>query len=81
MAIASAVGILLVCFFQVTGMFDNCFCSSTTFDKGRDSVTISTINYVVGSSVLRIWIGGLIGAFSTALLFGLSMYVSRPPRR
>lgn len=80
-AIASAVGIPLVCFFQVTGMFDNCFCRSTTFNKGRDSVMILTINYVAGPSPFRIWIGGLILAFSTALLFGFSMYVGKPARR
>ncbi|KAF9648209.1 hypothetical protein BDM02DRAFT_3261162 [Thelephora ganbajun] len=72
-AIASAVGILLVCFFQVTGAFNNCFCSSITFDKGKHSVA--------GPSTLRNWIGGLMVAFSTTILFGFSMYLGLPPRR
>jgi len=37
-AIISAVGVLLVCFFQISGGFNNCFCTSTTFDKGRGSL-------------------------------------------
>ena len=80
-AIISAVGVLLVCFFQISGGFNNCFCTSTTFDKGRGSVVFLTINYVIGTSTLRIWIGGLAMAFSTALLFGFSMYLATPPRR
>ena len=80
-AILSAMGILLVCFFQVTDAFNGCFCASTTFDKGVDSVVFRTINYIVGPSVPRIWIGGLVMAFSTALLFSFSMYLGTPPRR
>ena len=80
-AIASAMGILLVCFFQITGAFNSCFCSSITFDKGKHPVVVLKINYVVGSSILSIWIGGLAFAFSTVLLFGFSMYLGRPPSR
>jgi hypothetical protein len=80
-AIISAVGILLVCFFQITSTFNNCFCTSTTFDKGRHSVVFLTINYVIGPSTLRIWICGLVVAFSTSLLFGFSMYRRTPPRQ
>jgi len=80
-AIVSAVGVLLVCFFQISGGFNSCFCTSTTFDKGRGSVVFLTINYVIGASTLRIWIGGLAMAFSTAILFGFSMYLATPPRR
>ena len=80
-AILSAVGVLLVCFFQITGAFNNCFCTSTTFDKGRGSVVFISVNYVIGSNVLRVWMGGLAIAVSTAVLFGFSIYASRPPRR
>jgi len=80
-AMVSAMGILLVCFFQITGAFNSCFCSSITFDKGEHPVVILAINYVVSSNILRIWIGGLAFAFSTALLFGFSMYLGRPPSR
>ena len=80
-AVLSAMGILLVCFLQVTDAFNDCFCASTTFDKGRDSVVFQTINYVVGSRIPRIWGGALVMAFSTALLFGSSIYLAKPPRR
>jgi len=80
-AIISAVGVLLVCFFQISGGFNNCFCTSTTFDKGSGSVVFLTINYVIGASTLRIWIGGLAMAFSTALLFGFLMCLATLLRR
>ena len=80
-AILSAMGILLVCFFQITGAFNTCFCNSTTFDKGRGSVVFLTINYVITPAVFRVWIGGLVVAVSTAVLYGFSIYLSRPPRR
>ena len=80
-AIASAMGILLVCVFQTTGAFNNCFCTSTTFDRGTKSVWIPVINWVVGPTVIGVWIGGLAMAFSAASLFGFSMYLGTPPRR
>ena len=80
-AIISAIGILLVCIFQTTGAFNDCFCTSTTFDKGRGPVMIPTINWVMGPSVFGAWIGGSSMAFAAAALFGFSMYLSAPPRR
>jgi len=80
-AILSAMGILMVCFFQATGAFNTCFCASTTFDKGRNPVVFLTINYVLGPSISGVWIGGLVMAFSTAALFGFSIYLGTPPRR
>ena len=81
LACASGVGIMVVCFFQSSGVFTNCFCASTTFDKGLHDVVFLTINYVVGPGIVRVWIGGLILAFSTAVLFGFSLYLGTPPRR
>ena len=80
-AIISAIGILLVCFFQVTGAFDNCYCSSTTFDMGRRSVVFTGINFVADATTLWFWIGGLVAAFFVSVLFGFSMYMGLPPRR
>ena len=82
-AIISAIGILAVCFLGITGSFYNCFCSSTTFDKGRGPVLFSIVNYTIerSSSVAKVWIGGTVMALSIALLFGLSIYLSSPPRR
>ena len=81
-AIVSAIGILLVCFFQVTGAFDNCFCASTAFGRwGRQPVVFTGINFVPDSRTLSLWIGGLVAAFLTSILFGFSMYIGSPPRR
>jgi len=81
LAVASGIGILVVCFFQSAGAFNNCYCSSMTFDNGFHDVIFLTINYVVGPSLVHVWIGGLIMAFLTSLLFGVSIYLGTPPRR
>ena len=77
-AIVSAAGTLVACFLEITGAFDNCFCRSTTFDKGRDFVSYAA---KTTSSFARVWITGMVMAFSTAFLFGLSIYLSTPLRR
>ena len=81
LAFASGMGIMVVCFFQSSGAFTNCFCASTTFDKGVSEVVLFMINYTIGPSIVRVWIGGLVLAFSTAVLFGFSLYLATPPRR
>ena len=80
-ALASSIGILLVCFFQVMGSFDNCYCHSITFDQGRRSVVFTGITFVPDSTLNWLWISGLIGAFVAAILFGCSMYAALPSRR
>ena len=79
-AVISAIGILTVCFFQVAGLFDICWCSSTTFDRGRGPLIPHSM-YLLRSVMYPFWIGGLGMASSAALLFGFSLYVSAPPRR
>ena len=81
LAVASGIGILVVCFFQSAGTYNNCYCASMTFDNGFHDVVLLTINYVVGPSLIHVWAGGLILAFSTAVLFGISIYLGTPPRR
>lgn len=71
-AILSALEILLVCFFLTTGTFNSCFCTYATFDMGRDTVVLPAIDNIVAAS-FRFCIAGLTVAFSTALLFGLSI--------
>jgi hypothetical protein len=80
-AIVSGIGILLICFFDVMGLFNNCFCSSTTFDNGTGLVTFSSFNFVLDS--LTVWrqIGGFVIALAAAILFGISMYMGLPARR
>ena len=80
-AIASGIGILLVCFFQVMGLFDNCYCNSTTFDKGRGLVVFLGFDFVLDSRTVVLQISGLAVAFATAIFFGVSMYMGLPARR
>ena len=81
LASASGIGIMIFCFLQSSGALTNCFCASTTFDKGVSDVFFMAINYTIGPDIIRMWIGGLVLAFSTALLFGFSLYLGTPPRR
>ena len=80
-AIASAIGVLLMSFFDVTGVFASCFCKSATFDMGRRSIIYSGIPLMPDHRPVATWIGGLVMAFVTSTLFGFSMYVGLPPHR
>ena len=80
-AIVSAIGIVLACFFQVTEAFDNCYCTSTTFDKGRHFVVFTGITFDPDYKLIFLWITGQVVAFVVAILFGCSMYAGLPPRR
>ncbi|KAF9790972.1 hypothetical protein BJ322DRAFT_419122 [Thelephora terrestris] len=81
LAFASGIGIMIICSFQSSGVYDNCYCASTTFDRGVHDVVLLAINYTIGPGTIRAWIGGLVFAFSTAVLFGFSLYLGTPPRR
>ena len=81
LACASGVGIMIICSFQSSGVYDNCYCATTTFDKGVHDVLLFTVNYPIGAGTARVWIGGLGLAFSSAVLFGFSLYLGTPPRR
>jgi hypothetical protein len=81
LVVVSGVAIMVVCLFQSSGAFTNCYCASMTFDNGAHDVFFLMINYVIGPSVVKVWIGGLVLAFSTALMFGFSIYLGTPPRR
>ena len=81
LAVASGIAIMVVCLFQSSGAFTNCYCASVTFDNGVYDVFFLTINYIIGPTVVKAWIGGLVLAFSTAILFGFSIYLGTPPRR
>ena len=80
LAFASGIGIMVICSFQSSGVYDNCYCASTTFDRGVHDVAF-TINYTIGSGTISAWINGLVLAFSTAVLFGFSIYLGTPPCR
>ena len=81
-AIASGIGILVVCFFLVAGAFDNCYCNSTTLDRGRGIVMFyGIVGFTIDSRVLSLWFIGLAVPFVASIVFGFSMYVALPPRR
>ena len=80
-AIASAIGVLLICFFDVAGVFNSGFCKSATFDMGRRSIIFTGIPLMPDHRPVATWIGGLVMAFVTSTLFGFSMYVGLPPHR
>ena len=80
-AFISAIGIIIICSFHSSGVYNNCTCASTTFDKGVYDVVILAVDQVVGPETIRIWIYGLVAAFGTAGLFGFSIYAAAPKRR
>ena len=81
LAFTSGIGIVTICFFQSSGVFTNCFCASTTFNGGVSDVFFLMANYTIEPNIVRVWISGLVLAFSAAVLFGLSLYLGTPSRR
>ena len=80
-AIASGIGILVVCFFHVAGVLDNCYCRSTTLNMGRGPVTLYSMRQISDPRVLSLWFIGLAVPFVASIVFGFSMYMTLPPRR
>jgi len=81
LAVGAGIGILVVCFVQSAGAFNNCYCSSVTFDRGFHDVVLVYTDNVASPVLVHIWIGGLVLAFSAAVFFGISIYLGNPPRR
>jgi hypothetical protein len=81
LAFIAGVGIMVICFFQSSGLFATCFCASTTFDKGSHLVQLLRINLVISASTIKVWVAGLIMAFTSVGLFGFLIYLGTPPRR
>ena len=80
-AFLSGIGIIVICSFHSSGVYNNCTCASTTFDRGVYHVVILAVDEVAGPGTVRIWIYWMVAAFSAAGLFGLSMYLTNPRRR
>jgi hypothetical protein len=76
----AGLGILLISLVQPLGIFDNCWCSTMTFDRPAQAVAFMTGNFVSQWGVFRYWVGGLTMAFAIASLFGLSIYLGAPRR-
>ncbi|KAF9781138.1 hypothetical protein BJ322DRAFT_254518 [Thelephora terrestris] len=80
-AIVSGIGVLLLCFCEFVGLFDSCYCTSTAFDIGSVFVAFPGSAFLLDSSTVGLQVGGLAGAFLTAISFGFSMYLGLPARR
>ena len=81
LACTSGTGIMIICFFLSSGVYDNCYCATPVFNRGVYDVALVPITSTVGSGTIRAWIGAMILASSTVVLFGFSLYLGTPPRR
>lgn len=81
LAMMAGVGIMVISLIQPIGVFDNCWCSTKTFDRPQQPVQFMEGNFAAEWGVNRDWIGGLAMACATASIFGLSLYFGTPRRR
>ena len=81
LAMISGLGILVISLIQPLGVFNNCWCSTRTFDRPGQFVAFMTGDFALEWGVFKVWVGGLVMAFTTASLFGLSIYLCTPRRR
>ena len=81
LAMVSGLGIVVVSFIQPLGVFDNCWCSTTTLDRPGQLVAFLTGDFGLEWGIIKVWIGCLVLAFSTALLFGFSIFLGTPRSR
>ena len=77
-AVMNGVGILLSCIMQFTGVYDNCFCSSTIFGGNPNGLVWFIEEDVTGSEVYKYWVGGIIMAFWVSGLYTFVLYVATP---
>ena len=77
-AIMNGLGILIACWMQFGGLYDNCFCSSTIFGGNPDGLVKFTGPDIKGSEVYGYWIGGTILAFLTSGLYAFAIYLATP---
>lgn len=77
-AIANAFMILASCIAQFAGVYDNCFCSSTTFVGHSSRVVAFTPSHVQGSQVYWYWIGGTVIAFGVSGFYSFAIYIATP---
>ena len=78
LALIAGLGILVISLIQPLGMFDNCWCSTRTFDRPAQAVAFMTGNFISQWGVFKYWVGGLAMAFATTSIFGLSIYFGTP---
>lgn len=81
LAMISGVGILVISLIQPLGVFNNCWCSTRTFDRPGQFIAFMTGDFALEWGVFKVWVGGLVMAFTTASLFGFSLYLGTPRGR
>ena len=81
LAVLAGLGILVVSFIQPLAVFDNCWCSTTTLNIPGQLVVFYTDNYALEWGIVKVWVGCLVMAFLTSLLFGFSIYLGTPRGR
>ena len=81
LGVISGLEILIISLIQPLGILNNCRCSTTTLDRSGQFVEFMTGNYVLEWGILKVWVGGLVMAFSAATLFGFSIYFGTPRGR
>ena len=77
-AIMNGFGILLSCLMLFAGVYDNCFCTSTTFVGDTNRLVSFIEKDIKGSEVYRYWIGGIVMAFGMSGLYTFAIYVATP---
>ena len=73
--------IIIVCFLQSSGIYDNCYCTSVIFGKGNHDVVILAVANVIKPRTIKVWIGGLVMVFAAAGVYRFSLYFMAPSRR
>jgi len=66
LAVISGLRILVISLIQPLGVFNNCWCSTRTLDRPGQFVAFMVGNFALEWGVFKVWVGGLIMAFTTA---------------
>ena len=79
-AIINGFGILASCIAQFAGVYDNCFCSSTTFVGNSNRVVAfpPSPSDIMQSEVYWYWIGGTVIAFGASGFYSFAIYIATP---
>ena len=79
LGIISGLGIIAACLMQLSGGYDNCFCSSTIFGGSPNGVvSFLDASSVKASIFYKFWIGGTVMAMLSSLLYGAAIYFASP---
>ncbi|EGN91772.1 hypothetical protein SERLA73DRAFT_118209 [Serpula lacrymans var. lacrymans S7.3] len=71
MATINGIGIIAVCVFQFSNVFDTCFCNASVFGRGKSAYSVVYPAIGALDSTRKAWIGGLVMASGCAVGFVL----------